>query len=112
MLAYGYVDSFANEINGSGNFSAIWNSTDRWYELNLISPHEYYRDSMVFIVTAVGNGSWDQAVSTGEKISGSARYATIKFTDVTRIAAGWSINDSRRRSNFHFVVYDLRKAPY
>jgi hypothetical protein len=112
MLAYGYVDSFANEVNGSNNFSVTWNSTDRWYELNLTSPHEYYRDSMVLMVTAVGNGSWDQAVSTGELISGSSRKATIKFTDVSRIASGWSVTDARRRSNFHIVVYDLRKNPY
>jgi hypothetical protein len=112
MLAYGYVDSFANEVNGSSNFSVTWNTTERWYELNLTSPHEYYRDSMVLIITAVGNGSWDQAVSTGELIDGTTREATIKFTDVSRVAAGWSALDARRRSNFHFVLYDLRKDPY
>ena len=112
MLAWGVVDSFGVELNGGGTHSVVWNSTDNWYELGLSHPHEYYRDSMLLMITAIGNGSWDQAVATGELIDGASRKATIKFTDVSRVAAGWTATSSRRRSYFHFVLYDMRKEPY
>jgi hypothetical protein len=112
MLAWGVVDSFGVEINGGGTHTVVWNATDNWYELSLSNPHEYYKDSMLLMITAVGNGSWDQAIATGELIESNARKATIKFTDVSRISAGWTLESSRRRSNFHFVLYDLRKEPY
>ncbi len=112
MLAWGVVDSFGNEINGSLSYSVTWDATNNWYRLLLTNPHEYYKDSMLLMVTAVGNGSWDQAVSTGELIEGSERLASIKFTDVSRIADGFSTLISRRRSGFHFTLYDLRKDPY
>ncbi len=112
MLAWGIVDSFGTEINGSLSYNVTWDATNHWYQLDLTSPHEYYKDSMLLIITPVGNGSWDQAVSTGELIQSPSRYATIKFTDVSRIAAGFSTLNSRRRSGFHFTLYDLRKQPY
>lgn len=112
MLAWGVVDSFAAEINGSNTHSISWDATNNWYKFGLTNPHEYYKDSMLLIITPVGNGSWDQAVSTGELIEGANRFATIKFTDVSRIAAGYSTLNSRRRSGFHFVLYDLRKDPF
>lgn len=112
MLAWGVVDSFATEISGSTIHAITWDATNNWYKLSLSNPHEYYKDSMLLIITAVGNGSWDQAVSTGELIEGQSRFATIKFTDVSRIAAGFSTLNSRRRSGFHFILYDLRKQPY
>lgn len=113
MLAYGVVDSFANVLNGSGNFSVQFNATENWYELNLVTPHEYFKDSMLLIITPVGNGSWDQNVATGEVITGSSRVATIKFVDVSRQIAGtFGSVGIRRRSWFHFVLYDLRTRPY
>ncbi len=111
MLAWGVVDSFGAVKSGSGNFSVVWNATDNWYTLTTTS-HPYYRDSMLLMITPVGNGSWDQAVSTGEIVEGSVRRASIKFTDVSRVAAGWSSLQVRRRSWFHFALYDLRKDPY
>jgi len=112
MLAWGVLDSFATEINGSGTYSITWDATNHWYRLSLTNPFEYYKDSMLLIITPVGNGSWDQVVSTGELIEASARLASIKFTDVSRVADGINTLDSRRRSGFHFVLYDLRKIPY
>ncbi len=112
MLAWGIVDSFAAEINGSLTYTITWDATNNWYKFALTDPFEYYKDSMILNITPVGNGSWDQAVSTGELIEGVSRYATIKFTDVSRVAAGLSTLASRRRSGFHFVLYDLRKDPY
>ncbi|MES2777681.1 MAG: hypothetical protein V4722_26115 [Bacteroidota bacterium] len=112
MLAWGVVDSFGTEINGSLSYTVTWDATNHWYRLGLTNPHEYYKDSMLLMVTAVGNGSWDQAVSTGELIEASARLASIKFTDVSRIVGGFNTLESRRRSGFHFVLYDLRKDPY
>jgi hypothetical protein len=122
MIAWGIVDSFANELNTSGNCSVIWsgygnntspnvNSTNNWYELTL-SAGKFYKDSMILLITAVGNGSWDQAISISELNEGTLQRATIKFTDISRVAAGWNVVDSRRRSNFHFVVYDLRNDPH
>ncbi len=111
MIAWGVVDSFATEKNGSGNYSVVWDASSNWYTLT-VSGHNYYKDSMLLIITAVGNGSWDQAISTGELIDGNTRRASIKFTDVSRSVAGWSSTDSRRRSWFHFVLYNLRKDPY
>lgn len=111
MIAWGVVDSFDAVKTGSGNFSVSWNETERWYELTTTS-HPYYKDSMLLMITPVGNGSWDQAVATGELIEGSVRRATIKFTDVSRISNGWTLEASRRRSWFHFVLYNLRKDPY
>ena len=112
MVAWGVVDSFANEITGSANHSVIWDASSNWYRLGLSHPHEYYRDSMLLIITPVGSGSWDQAVSTYEIIDGASRYATIKFTDISRLVANYSSVNARRRSAFHFVLYDLRKEPY
>ena len=112
MISWGVMDSFAVEITGNSLHSINWDATNNWYKLGLAHPHEYYKDSMLLIVNPVGNGSWDQAVSTGEIIEGESRYATIKFTDVSRIAAGYSTLNSRRRSGFHFVLYDLRKKIY
>ena len=64
MMAWGVVDSFGTELNGSVSYSVTWDATNHWYRLSLSNPHEYYKDSMLLMVTAVGNGSWDQAVST------------------------------------------------
>jgi hypothetical protein len=120
MIAWGVVDSFGNQINTSGNVSVAWDgysngvqsTTNNWYKLTLIGG-KFYKDSMMLIVTAVGNGSWDQAISIGElNESSTVQRATIKFTDVSRIANGWSLEASRRRSNFYFVLYDLRKNPF
>jgi hypothetical protein len=118
MIAWGVVDSFGNELNTSGNFSVTWDgygngvqsTTNNWYKLTLTGG-KFYKDSMMLIVTAVGNGSWDQAIAVGELLEGSVQRATIKFTDVSRIASGWTLEASRRRSNFYFVMYDLRKDP-
>jgi hypothetical protein len=112
MLAWGVVDSFGVEINGSPSYSVTWDATNHWYRFSLTNPHQYYKDSMLLMVTAVGNGSWDQAVSTGELIEAGGRFASIKFTDVSRIAGGFNTLESRRRSGFHFTLYDLRKEPY
>jgi hypothetical protein len=111
MIAWGVVDSFGTVISGSGHFSVVWDASNNWYTLTTTS-HPYYRDTMLLMINPVGNGSWDQAVSTGELIEGSVRRASIKFTDVSRTAAGWSALSSRRRSWFHFVLYDLRRDPY
>lgn len=111
MLAWGLVDSFPNKKANSDNFSITWNAEDRWYELTLPND-KFYKDSMILTVTPVGNGSWDQTVSIGELVESTAQRATIKFTDVSRVANGWSIENSRRRSGFSFVLYDLRKIPF
>lgn len=112
MLEWGVIDSFGVEVNGSVGYTVTWDATNHWYRLVLTNPHQYYKDSMLLMVTAVGNGSWDQTVSTSELIESSNRIATIKFTDVSRIADGFNTLESRRRSHFHFVLYDLRKEPY
>ena len=112
MIAWGIVDSFGTEQNGSLTYSVTWDATNHWYRLSLINPHEYYKDSMLLMVTAVGNGSWDQVVSTGELIEANGRLASIKFTDVSRIVGGFNTLESRRRSGFHFTLFDLRKDPY
>ncbi len=112
MLGWGVVDSFGTELNGSLTYSVTWDATNNWYRLSLTHPHEYYKDSMLLMITPVGNGAWDQIPSTGELIEGNARLASIKFTDASRIADGFSVLLSRRRSGFHFVLYDLRKDPY
>jgi hypothetical protein len=118
MFAWGVIDSLGNEINTSGNLTVAWDgygngansTTNNWYKLTLTGG-KFYKDSMILMVTAVGNGSWDQAIAVGELLEGSIQRATIKFTDVSRIANGWSLEASRRRSNFYFVLYDLRKDP-
>lgn len=112
MLAWGVIDSFGTEISGSKTHFVTWDETNNWYRLSLLAPHEYYKDSMLLMITPVGNGSWDQAVSTGELIEGNDRLASIKFIDVSRVADNFSALNVRRRSNFHFVLYDLREDPY
>jgi len=112
ILAYGVVGSFATTITGGSTHSVTWDATNNWYKMGLSNPFEYYKDNMLLIVTAVGNGSWDQAVSTGEIIEGCSRFASIKFTGVSRVVNNFSALNSRRRSNFHFVLYDMRKVPF
>lgn len=120
VLAWGSVDSSTGTgsainvpiLSGSGNFSVRWykdksGSPTNWYELTLTGD-DFDLDSMVLNITPVGNGSWDMAVSIGEIVSGNQILATIKFTDVSRSVAGWSSTDLRRRSKFHFVLYDMR----
>lgn len=112
MIAWGLVDSFASEINGSNNFAVAYDVNENWYTLTT-TGHPFFRDSMMLLVTPVGNGSWDQTVAIGELIEGiSIRRATIKFTDVSRVAAGWSTTSARRRSWFYFALYNMRKNPY
>jgi hypothetical protein len=67
---------------------------------------------MILIITAVGNGSWDQTIATGELIEGQTSLASIKFVNVSKTVAGFPYNERRGRSSFHFVLYDLRKEPY
>jgi hypothetical protein len=122
VLAWGVVDSTTGNPNvssgiiaplkaSSGNFSIRWQGnaqSKNWYELNLHND-EFNRDSMMLMVTPIGNGSWDMTVSIGEIFVTEDVYATIKFTDVSRVATGtWQSLDTRRRSNFYFVLYDLR----
>ncbi len=113
-LAWGVVDSFTTIMSGSENFSVAWDVTNRWYRLDLTNPHEYYKDSMLLMITPVGNGTHDQMPSTGEIIETSGRVASIKFIDATRVTDPVNFNTltSRRRSGFHFILYDLRKSPY
>lgn len=112
MIAWGIVDSFAVELNGSGNYNVAWDDENRWFTLTTdFVP--FYKDSMMLIITAVGNSSWDQAISVGELAnSPTDRKATIKFTDMSKVAAGFSVLDRRGRSWFYFTLYDLRKEPY
>lgn len=112
MLAWGVVDSFGTQINGSFTFTVTWDPTTNWYRMGLSNPHQYYKDSMLLMVTPVGSGSWDQMPSTTELIEPGGRIAIIKFTDASRLASGSSSLDSRRRSGFHFTLYDLRRNPY
>lgn len=111
MVAWGAVDSFAVGY-GSGSYTVGWDPANRWYRLVLNSPLKYNQDSMLLMITPVAGGSWDQAVSTRELIEAGGNIASIKFTDVSRIAAGTNSLDSRRRSGFHFILYDLQKGPY
>ncbi|MBC7889943.1 MAG: hypothetical protein H7Z13_18865 [Ferruginibacter sp.] len=112
MIAWGVVDSFAVIKNGSPGFSVTYDLATHWYRLTLSNPLEYLEDSMLLMVTPVGSGAWDQAVSTKELIESTDHIATIKFSDVSRILAGSNALDTRRRSGFHFTLYDLRKVPY
>ena len=122
VLAWGVVDSsggvnensaegvVAPVKNGSGNFVIRWYGTTnnkKWYELNLHND-QIRRDSMMLMVTPVGNGSWDVAVSIGEITTGTDVNATIKFVDISRSVSGFGEIERRRRSNFYFVLYDLR----
>lgn len=111
MLAWGSYDSTGVIKSGSGNFSIDWNSSYNWFELGITS-HAYSRDSMLLIVTPVGISSWDQMVATFEVVVNAKMYATIKFIDASRLIANYSSTNSRRKSHFHFVLYDLRKNPF
>jgi len=113
MLAWGSVDSFGTQRSGSLTYTVTWDATNKWYRLGLTNPHEYYKDSMLLMITAVSNGSWDKVISTGELIESQDRLASIKFTDVSRLASGlFSALHQRGRSGFHFTLFDLRKDPY
>jgi hypothetical protein len=121
MLAWGIVDSSGGSSDnvtqaidiksGSGNFSVLWNATDRWFQLSMTNI-DFVKDSMLLLVTPVGNGTWDQAVSIGEMITSNSRSATIKFADISRFVSGYSTEQSRRRSSFYFVLYSLRRDPF
>ncbi len=121
ILAWGAIDSSGGNENtsenvlvpiknGSGNFSIRYygkTNSKKWYELSLTNDN-FALDSMLLIVTPIGNGSWDVTVSIGEIISGDDKNATIKFTDISRSVSNWPDIDRRRRSKFYFVLYDLR----
>jgi hypothetical protein len=113
MLAWGAVDSFGTVKSGSGNFSVVWDASNNYYSLTITS-HAYNRDSMLLMVNPVGGGSWDQIVSTSDDHNGFvAQRAYIKFTDASRVASpDFSGISIRRRSGFHFALYDMRKNPY
>ncbi len=122
VLAWGFVDTTSGNENtvasaaapiksGSGNFRVIWYGRDpagkKWYQLS-INNDNFSKDSMMLMITPVGNGSWDVTVSIGEVVDGTDVDATIKFTDMSRVDDGWTILDRRRKSAFYFVLYDLR----
>ena len=121
VLAWGIMDSSTGNENtaenvivpikvGSGNFFVRWfgkTNSKKWYELTLHND-VFKKDSMMLMITPIGNGSWDVAVSIGEIISGDDAKATIKFIDISRSVAEWPDIDRRRRSQFYFVLYDLR----
>lgn len=119
MLAWGLVDSFGTVRSGSGNFTIVWDGygvssppiSTNWYKLYLTGTN-FNRDSMMLIITAVGNGSWDQAISIGEIVEAAGVVASIKFTDVSRAVNGYTEVDRRRRSWFYFCLYDLRAKPF
>ncbi|MCU0388029.1 MAG: hypothetical protein MUE71_05435, partial [Chitinophagaceae bacterium] len=109
-------------VSGSGNFNVIWRGGDRrWYELipsqsSTFNPQFQFGnkrgfsiDSMMLIVTPVGNGTWDIIPSVGStEVSPTDVRATIKFTDATRItSANFNTTTSRRKSYFYFVLYRI-----
>ena len=120
VLAWGSLDSSTGFVltalapikAGSGNFTVRWYKEKdgdliNWYELALTNDN-FSRDSMLLLITPVGNNSWDVAVATGEEVNGSQTVATIKFIDISRSVQGWNVIELRRRSKFHFVLYDMR----
>jgi hypothetical protein len=136
VLAWGFVDSCGptacpNErddvnpvriVSGSGNFNVLWRGNEgKYYEIipsqSSTFNHQFQFedkrgfsiDSMMLIVTPVGNGSWDVVPSVGTvEISPNDVRATIKFTDISRLSGGnFSITDSRRRSRFYFILYRI-----
>lgn len=111
MLAWGSLDSSAVVRAGSENFSVTWDEANRWFELNVPSASNS-KDSMLLIITSVGNQSWDQLIATREVAKSGHRVASIKFVDVSRIVAEDNALGQRRRSEFHFVLYDLRRKRY
>lgn len=120
MLAWGYIDSTSGAtINGSGNFTVSWdaaagNNLSNFYRLRLSGDVAFKRDSMLLMVTAVGSGSWDQAISVSESLAAgqSVPDAAIKFTDISRKIAGLPIENQRRKSHFYFTLYDMRRQPW
>jgi len=128
IIAWGVVDSLLPEggttppdntthaigvKSGSNNFSVIWNGTGRWFEITL-NNMDYNTDSMILLVTPIGNGTWDQVVSTSNVNSGAGTQnrASIKFTDVSRYVNGFSDSMIRRRSKFSFILYSLTRDSY
>ncbi len=120
VLAWGSMDSSTGTgdvitapiKSGSGNFSIRWykeknGSPTNWYEFALTNDN-FDIDSMLLVVTPVGNGSWDVTAAIGEVVNGNQTVASIKFTDISRSVAGWNSTDIRRRSKFYFVLYDMR----
>lgn len=133
VLAWGFVDSCNSNcpfesidvnpvriISGSGNFNVIWRGSElKWYEIipsqSSIYNHQFQYgnkrgfslDSMILLVTPVGNGNWDAVPSVGSReVSPTDVRATLKFVDVSRLASGnFSVTDTKRRSRFYFVLY-------
>jgi hypothetical protein len=99
--------------SGSNNFSVIWNGPSRWVEITLTNM-DYKTDSMILLVTPIGNETWDQAVSTSHTSSGvgTQSRATIKFTDISRSILGYPGSSIRRRSKFSFILYSLTRDSY
>ena len=99
--------------SGSSNFSVRWDGTSdrRWFELTVMNI-DFDLDSLLLMITPIGNSSWDQAVSIGELIDGGTVKASIKFIDISRMVDKWPLNASRRRSKFSFVLYSLKKVPF
>ena len=124
MIAWGIVDTTGGSLNdeishtvnvnsGSSNFSVRWDGTSdrRWFELTVMNI-DFDLDSLILIVTPIGNGSWDQTVAIGELPDGGTVKASIKFIDISRMVDKWPLNASRRRSKFSFVLYSLKKVPF
>lgn len=118
ILAWGYYDTASGIINGSENFSIEWDGYGttndpgtNWFKLGLTFSN-FNKDSMLLMITAVGNGSWDQCIAIGELVEASIKYASIKFTDISRMIADFPAAARRRRSSFYFTLYDMRKQPF
>lgn len=120
MIAWGYVDSLGNIINGSGNFQTGWSRTGfsmSAYDID-VDYNPFYKDSMLLMVQRISDGRLDVLQTVNEAVlSASDRRAVITFTDNSQIY----LTDPPLnlpsffafvRSSFYFTLYDLRKNPY
>ena len=56
-LAYGYVYESGSIASGSGNFTASWNASSKWYAISIISISYYYSSYSTVVTTSVPYGN-------------------------------------------------------
>ncbi len=89
-VAYGTINSDASVSGGSGNFTAVYDSTNKWYEITITAETYHYTSYS----------------TTANTIGGTVpRFATTSSVSGRLIVSIFDLSGNRQQNMFNFVVF-------
>lgn len=89
-VAYGTINANASVSGGSGNFSAVYDSTNNWYEITITGETYHYTSY----------------TTTANTIGGTVpRFATTSSVSGRLIVSIFDLSGNRQQNMFNFVVF-------